>query len=69
MDNQELGAVFREKRQNLSCNLLVVSWRTGLSESTISKAERGIMTERTRVALLTFYGEPSHTIEIPINRK
>lgn len=59
MQNEELGRVFHKKRQNLAYNLQVVSWRTGLSESTISKAERGTMTERTKAALLAFYGDAS----------
>lgn len=68
MKNEELGEIFRAKRQYLACNLQVVSWRTGLSESTISKAERGIMTDRTRAALLTFYDYPIHPKQLLGNR-
>lgn len=68
MQNEELGRVFHTKRQSLAYNLQVVSWRTGLSESTISKAERGAMTERTKAALLAFYGDDSQPKHIPDNQ-
>lgn len=51
-----IGQYFRKCRAELGKPLLFVSWKTGLSESTISKAERGIMTERTREALKNYYG-------------
>ena len=51
----EKGKRFRSCREQLGKNLLFISWRTGLSESTISQAERGFMTLRTEKALSDYF--------------
>lgn len=54
-DDLQCGDYFLKCRTKLGKNLQFISWKTGLSESTISKAERGVMTERTKQVLKDYY--------------